>query len=230
MSVVNGNLPSTTALFISKSGALNLFGGNQTVGDLSGAGKVTNSFPATIATLTTGGDGSSQTFSGEDSRRGRSGRPDFGRRDLDAVRYQFLQRRHVCRVGHADSGRQRGDCRRFELDRRQSHVFWRSSAGGRGALLGHRTRAGAGHPGAGSRCGRRYSAAFTADHPPRSGDYASKASNPGQHVTVVSGLCQPPGGETFRATSCGPQVFGSYWHAGVAAFSTGSTMRQACST
>jgi fibronectin-binding autotransporter adhesin len=63
-SAVNGNLPSMTALFISKSGALDLFGADQTVGDLSGAGTVTNSFPATAATLTTGGDGSSQTFSG----------------------------------------------------------------------------------------------------------------------------------------------------------------------
>ena len=63
-SAVNGNLPSTTALFISKSGALDLYGGNQTVGSLSGAGTVTNSFPASTATLTTGGDGSSQTFSG----------------------------------------------------------------------------------------------------------------------------------------------------------------------
>ncbi len=61
---VNGNLPSTTALSISKSGTLDLFGANQTVGDLSGAGVVTNSFPAATATLTTGGDGSSQTFSG----------------------------------------------------------------------------------------------------------------------------------------------------------------------
>ena len=62
--VANGNLPSTTALYISSSGALDLVGVSQTVGDLSGAGVVTNSFPMTISTLTTGGDGSSQTFSG----------------------------------------------------------------------------------------------------------------------------------------------------------------------
>ena len=65
ISAVNGNLPSTTALFISNSSALDLFGANQTVGDLSGGGMVTNSFPTMTATLTTGGDGSSQTFSGK---------------------------------------------------------------------------------------------------------------------------------------------------------------------
>ena len=44
-SAVNGNLPSTTALFISKSGALDLYGGNQTVGSLSGAGTVSELLP-----------------------------------------------------------------------------------------------------------------------------------------------------------------------------------------
>ncbi len=62
--VSNGNLPSTTALYISSSGALDLFGASQTLGDLSGAGTVTNSFPMSTGTLTTGGDGSAQTFSG----------------------------------------------------------------------------------------------------------------------------------------------------------------------
>jgi fibronectin-binding autotransporter adhesin len=62
-SAVNGNLPSTTALVISNSGALDLFA-DQTVGSLAGAGTVTNSFALATATLTTGGDGSSQTFSG----------------------------------------------------------------------------------------------------------------------------------------------------------------------
>jgi autotransporter-associated beta strand protein len=63
-SAVNGNLPSTTALFISNSGALDLFGAGQTVGDLSGAGTVTNSFPMVTAMLATGVDGTTQTFSG----------------------------------------------------------------------------------------------------------------------------------------------------------------------
>ena len=47
---------------------------------------------------------------------------------------------------------------------------------------------------------------------------------------VTSGLFQPPGGDTRWSTSPGPQVLGSYSETGAAAFSTGSTMRQASST
>ena len=57
-------LPSTTPLFIASGGSVDLFGGNQTVGDLSGAGVVTNSYSNSIGTLTVGTDGTSQTFSG----------------------------------------------------------------------------------------------------------------------------------------------------------------------
>ncbi len=59
-------LPSTTPLFIAAGGTLDLYGVNQTVGDLSGAGVVTNSYtPApSPATLTVGNDNTSQTFSG----------------------------------------------------------------------------------------------------------------------------------------------------------------------
>jgi fibronectin-binding autotransporter adhesin len=59
-----GNLPSTTPLFIAAGGSLDLFGANQTVANLSGAGVVTNTFTGTTSTLTTGGDNTSQTFSG----------------------------------------------------------------------------------------------------------------------------------------------------------------------
>src|SRR5262245_28639012 len=47
--------------------------------------------------------------------------------------------------------------------------------------------------------------------------------------SLTTGLCQPPGGATAEAASAGPQVLGSYSCTGVAAFSTGSTMRQASS-
>ena len=57
-------LPSTTPLFVAAGGTLDLYGVNQTVGDLSGAGAVTNTYNQSIATLTTGGDGTTQTFSG----------------------------------------------------------------------------------------------------------------------------------------------------------------------
>ena len=51
-------------MFIASGGSVDLFGGNQTVGDLSGAGVVTNSYSNSIGTLTVGTDGTSQTFSG----------------------------------------------------------------------------------------------------------------------------------------------------------------------
>jgi autotransporter-associated beta strand protein len=57
-------LPTSTALALSNSGSLDLCGGNQTVGSLSGAGTVTNSSANTSAMLTVGGDNSSRTFSG----------------------------------------------------------------------------------------------------------------------------------------------------------------------
>jgi autotransporter-associated beta strand protein len=58
-------LPSTTPLFIAAGGTLDLYGVNQTVGDLSGSGAVTNTYSlSNTATLTVGSDNTSQTFSG----------------------------------------------------------------------------------------------------------------------------------------------------------------------
>ena len=59
---VNNVLPSTTPLLVAAGGTLDLNGVNQAVGDLSGAGVVTNT--SIGATLTVGGDNTSQTFSG----------------------------------------------------------------------------------------------------------------------------------------------------------------------
>ena len=56
-------LPVTSALSLS-GGTLDLFGTNQTVASLSGNGAVTNNNPYTTATLTTGGDNSSQIYYG----------------------------------------------------------------------------------------------------------------------------------------------------------------------
>jgi autotransporter-associated beta strand protein len=56
-------LPTTTALTIA-GGTLDLFGTSQTVANLSGSGAVTNSNAGTASALTTGGDGTSQTYSG----------------------------------------------------------------------------------------------------------------------------------------------------------------------
>jgi autotransporter-associated beta strand protein len=61
---VNNVLPTTTALSVAGGATFDLVGNNQTVGSLSGAGTVTNSNPGTVSVLTTGGDNSSQTFSG----------------------------------------------------------------------------------------------------------------------------------------------------------------------
>ena len=59
---VSNVLPSTTPLLVAAGGTLDLNGVNQTVGDLSGAGVVTNTNIG--AALTVGGDNTSQTFSG----------------------------------------------------------------------------------------------------------------------------------------------------------------------
>jgi autotransporter-associated beta strand protein len=56
-------LPTTTALSI-ESGTLDLYGGAQTVAQLSGSGTVMNSNVNTISVFSVGGDGSSQTWSG----------------------------------------------------------------------------------------------------------------------------------------------------------------------
>jgi fibronectin-binding autotransporter adhesin len=63
---LNGTLPSTTPLSIAAGGTLDLFGGNQTVASLSGAGVVTNTYGNTISTLTVGpgAPGSATNFSG----------------------------------------------------------------------------------------------------------------------------------------------------------------------
>ena len=60
----NSILPPTTALSIAKSATVDLYGGNETVGFFNGSGTVTNTFPNLPAVLTTGGDGTSQVFSG----------------------------------------------------------------------------------------------------------------------------------------------------------------------
>jgi autotransporter-associated beta strand protein len=58
-------LPSTTPLFVAAGATLDLYGVNQTVGDLSGAGVVTNTYtPSVLATLNVGNDGTTQSFSG----------------------------------------------------------------------------------------------------------------------------------------------------------------------
>jgi autotransporter-associated beta strand protein len=57
-------LPATTALFLAAGATLDLFGGTQTVGSLSGAGTLTNTAANSVSVLTAGGDNSSQTFSG----------------------------------------------------------------------------------------------------------------------------------------------------------------------
>ena len=59
-----GSLPSGTALSLAASATIDLYGNNQTVGSLNGAGVVTNSNTGTLSILTAGGDGTSQTFSG----------------------------------------------------------------------------------------------------------------------------------------------------------------------
>jgi fibronectin-binding autotransporter adhesin len=59
-----GILPPNTGLSVAKGATLDLHGANQTVGSLSGAGTVTTSSPLEFSTLTAGGDGTAQTFSG----------------------------------------------------------------------------------------------------------------------------------------------------------------------
>lgn len=60
----NNVLPSTTPLYVASGGSLDLFGNNQTVGDLTGPGVVTNSYGPSISTLSVGTDNTSQTFVG----------------------------------------------------------------------------------------------------------------------------------------------------------------------
>ena len=62
-STPNSILSAASPVSLAAGATLDL-GSNQTVGSLSGAGTVRNSFPATTATLTIGGDGTNQTFSG----------------------------------------------------------------------------------------------------------------------------------------------------------------------
>jgi autotransporter-associated beta strand protein len=57
-------LPATTTTTLAAGATLDLYGVNQSLGSLSGAGTVTNSNVGTVSSLTVGADGTSQTFSG----------------------------------------------------------------------------------------------------------------------------------------------------------------------
>ena len=57
-------MPAASAVQVAGGAQLDINGGCQTIGSLSGAGTVTNSNTSFAATLIVGGDNTSQTFSG----------------------------------------------------------------------------------------------------------------------------------------------------------------------
>jgi autotransporter-associated beta strand protein len=60
----NNVLPTSTPLAVASGATVDLYGGNDAVGSLSGAGLVTNSVFGTLAVLTVGNSATTQTFSG----------------------------------------------------------------------------------------------------------------------------------------------------------------------
>ncbi len=60
----NNVLPTSTALSVTPGASVDLYGGNDAVGSLTGAGTVTNSIPSSLAVLTVGNSATTQVFSG----------------------------------------------------------------------------------------------------------------------------------------------------------------------
>ena len=60
----NNVLPTTTPLAVASGATVDLYGGNDAVGSLSGAGTVTNSTAGSLSVLTVGNSATTQVFSG----------------------------------------------------------------------------------------------------------------------------------------------------------------------